>query len=384
MKGRAGIQLRQSDQTYRGSQWTTLVVRRVILLVMVIAMVFTVGCGGSTTSRTTTTPPVINKALWVANGTNVLEFIPSQLSSTSTTMVPHLANNSGSFGAPQGVAFDAAGDLWVIDGGTVAAGGNVKPGLFAFTPAQLSALGTNKTPTPNITINSASFAFPQQAVFDANGNLWVSDNISNAVFVFTPAQLATSNANAAPNITITSNPAFTGPLGIAFDAAGDLWVANNATTTIFEFNANHLPKTSTTVTLAPDVTLSDDGHGSIQGSWALVFDSTGNLWSSNANPPNTVVEFAKANLTASGSPTPAVTLSPTTIGGNSTLNAPNGIAFDNLGDLAAISAATPFGIAFFEKAQLSTGGTVAPGVFIVGNATTLNAPAGCTFGPVVN
>ena len=383
MKDAAKIELRQSDQTYRGSQWTTLVVHRVILLVMAIAMVFTVGCGDST-PRTTTTPPVINKALWVANGTNVLEFIPSQLSPASTTMAPHLANNSGSFGAPQGVAFDAAGDLWVIDGGTVAAGGTVKPGLFEFTPAQLAALGTNNTPTPNITINSSSFTFPQQAVFDASGNLWVSDNMSNAVFVFTPAQLGTSNANAIPNITITSNPAFTGPLGIAFDAAGDLWVANNGTTTIFEFNAAHLPKTSTTVSLAPDVTLSDDGQGSIQASWALVFDTAGNLWSSNANPPNTVVEFAKANLTASGSPTPAVTLSPATVGGNSTLNAPNGIAFDNLGDLAAISAATPFGIAFFGKAQVSTGGAVAPDVFIVGNATTLNAPAGCTFGPVVN
>src|SRR6266852_8457911 len=92
-----------------------------ILTAVAVALVFAVGCGSSTTSRTTTT--VINKALWVANGTNVLEFIPSQLSPASTTMVPHLANNSGSFGAPQGVAFDAAGDLWVIDGGTVAAGG---------------------------------------------------------------------------------------------------------------------------------------------------------------------------------------------------------------------------------------------------------------------
>jgi sugar lactone lactonase YvrE len=350
---------------------------------MAIAMVFTVGCDSST-RRTTATPQTINKALWVANGTNVLEFIPSQLSSASTTMAPHLANNSGSFGAPQGVVFDAAGDLWVIDGGTVAAGGGVKPSLFEFTPTQLSALGSNDTPTPNVTINSSSFTFPQQAVFDANGNLWVSDNMSNAVFAFTPAQLATSNVNATPNITITSNPAFTGPLGIAFDAAGDLWVANNGTTTIFEFNASHLPKTSTSVTLAPDVTLSDDGKGAIQASWALVFDSAGNLWSSNANAPNTVVEFAKANLGTNGSPTPAVTLSPTTIGGNSTLSAPNGIALDNLGDLAAISAATPFGIAFFEKAQLATGGTVAPDAFIVGNATTLNAPAGCNFGPVVN
>src|SRR5258707_9256776 len=70
MKGRAGIQLRQSDQTYRGSQWTTLVVRRVILLVMIIAMVFTVGCGGSTTPRTTTTPPPVKQPPGGADGTN--------------------------------------------------------------------------------------------------------------------------------------------------------------------------------------------------------------------------------------------------------------------------------------------------------------------------
>src|SRR5260370_6501472 len=72
MKGRAGIQLRQSEQTYRGSQWTTLVVRRVILLVMVIAMVFTVGCGGFTSARTTTPPPTANKELVGGHGSNRL------------------------------------------------------------------------------------------------------------------------------------------------------------------------------------------------------------------------------------------------------------------------------------------------------------------------
>src|SRR5260370_23323221 len=109
MKGRAGIQLRQSDQTYRGSQWTTLVVRRVILLVMVIAMVFTVGCGGSTPSRPTTPPPVINKAPWGADGNNVFEVLPSQLSSASTAISPHLANKNGPFCAPPGVSFAAPG-----------------------------------------------------------------------------------------------------------------------------------------------------------------------------------------------------------------------------------------------------------------------------------
>ena len=374
--------------------WIKSVVGGLMLPLSAGLLAITAGCGaGTMVTKTTKTmnpvTPTITKALWVANGTNVLEYLPSQLSSTSSSMAPHLVNNSGAFGAPQGVTFDAAGDLWVIDGGTVAAGGTVKPALYEFTPAQLADLGKVNNPMPNITINSAEFTFPQQAVFDPMGNLWVSDNGSNAVFVFTPTQLAATNTNAMPNVSITSNPAFIGPLGITFDALGDLWVANNASTTIFEFKAARLPgvttgaATNAAVTLMPDVTLSDDGKGSVQAPWALIFDANGDLWSSNANAPNTVVEFAKAQLNMAGSPTPAVTLSPAIVVGNSTLAAPNGIAFDNLGDLAAISSATPFGGALFAQKQLVVGGAVPPGIFLVGGATTLNAPAGCNFGPVV-
>jgi hypothetical protein len=362
-----------------------------LLLPLTAILAFTAGCGSNSvatmksTDPGTSVTPTINKALWIANGTNVVEYLPSQLSSTSTSnAAPHLAVNSGVFGAPQGVVFDAAGDLWVIDGGTVSTGGTVQPALFEFTPQQLSMLGANNAPTPNITIRSSSFVFPQQAVFDAKGDLWMSDNGGNAVFVFMPSQLSASNSSAVPNITINSDPAFTGPLGITFDAAGDLWVANNGTTTIFEFLAAHLPTTSSTVTLNPDVTLSDDGNGSIQAPWALIFDSKGDLFSSNANSPSTIVEFAASSLTASGKPTPALTLSPVMQGMNATLSAPNGIAFDNLGDLAAISSATPFGVAFFGQTMLTDGGTNDPNLLIVGSATTLNAPAGCNFGPVVN
>lgn len=291
-------------------------------------LAFTAGCGSGTTMNPKLAQPVapapvtptITMAIWVANRTNVLEYLPSQLSATSPSMVPHLINNSGAFGAPQGVTFDAAGDLWVIDGGTIAAGRTVKPALYEFTPVQLANLNKVNNPSPNVT-NSDSFTFPQQAVFDPTGNLWVSDNGSNAVFVFTPAQLAQTNTAAVPNVSITSNPAFMGPLGITFDALGNLWVANNASTTIFEFKATHLPGVTTgaatdaAVSLIPDVMLSDDGKGSIQAPWALIFDSKGDLFSSNANAPNTIVEFSKNQLGLTGSPTPFVTISPTLVGG---------------------------------------------------------------------
>jgi hypothetical protein len=135
--------------------------------------------------------------------------------------------------------------------------------------------------------------------------------------------------------------------------------------------------------LVPTVTLSDNGAGSVQGPWELAFDAMGNLWSSNAGAPFSLVEFAKASLMASGAPSPAVTISTAMVGGIPSLDATNGLCFDGAGNLAATDAANAFGIPFYTKAQLVTGAPT-PNTFIVGAATTLNAPAGCNFGPLVN
>jgi len=355
------------------------------LLALTVA-VGCVGCGGRVSPAIATpVTPVLDKALWVANGANVVEFIPSQLAAGAADPAPHLAINSTVFGAPQGVTFDANGNLWVIDGGTVAAGGTIPPALYEFSSTQLADLGTVNNPAPNVTINSTSFTFPQQAVFDAAGNLWVSDNGANAVYVFTPAQLSATDLTADPTVSITSSVAFTGPLGIAFDSTGNLYIANNGGTSIDRFNASILPTSAGAHTLTPSAVLSDDGKGSIQAPWALAFDASGNLWSSNANAPNTLVEFTPAQLAKTGKPAPAITLSSVAVDGNQTLVAPNGIAFDNLGDLAAASSAAPFGIADFAKEQLvpDPAAGPSPSTFLAGTITTLNAPAGVTFGPVV-
>lgn len=351
----------------------------------ILAITFT-GCGSSYSKTAITIPTGQNgkPSLWVANGTNVVEFGPTELSAQgSTAAVPELVVNSSAFAAPQGVVFGAAGNLWVIDGGNKSTGGTAKPALYQFTSSNLAGIQAPITATPNVTINSSAFVFPQQAVFDSKGDLWVSDNGANAIFEFTSSQLMASGAAVMPNITIKSNPTFTGALGITFDSSGDLWVSNNGTTTIFGFSASSLPTSSGSVTLTPSIMLSDDGKQSIQGSWALAFDSSGNLWSSNANAPNTVVQFSKASLAASGSPVPAITLSSTSVGGNVSLNAPNGIAFDNSGNLAVVSSATPFGVALFGSSQLSASGPIAPNGLLVGDVTTLSAPAGCTFGPTI-
>jgi secreted PhoX family phosphatase len=356
-------------------------------------------CGNGNSGATVTAPAVNNKGLWIANGTNVLEYVPSQLAGGTSAALPHLVNSSAVFGAPQGVTFDAHGNLWVMDPAGMI-NGVATPALFEFSAAQLAALATNPKPDPIATITSTALSFPQQSVFDSQGNQWVTDHNNNTVLVFTAAQLAQSGPNSTMPAVVISSADFNGPLGVAFDANGNLWVANNggvpgangamsaAGTTIVEFLAAHLstpPATGMlTPLLAPDVVLSDDGQHSIQGPWALTFDSTGNLWSSNGNTPFTLVEFSMTSLAATGAPVPAVTLSPTMVNGYATLNAPNGLCFDNIGDLAATNSAGAFGIAVFAPAALTTGGATVPQTFIVGPATTLNAPAGCNFGSLVN
>jgi hypothetical protein len=355
-------------------------------------------CGGGNSGTKATAPVVNNKGLWIANGTNVMEYVPSQLAGGTSAAAPHLVNSSGVFGAPQGVTFDAHGNLWVMDPAGMV-NGVATPALFEFSAAQLAALAGNQKPEPIATITSAALNFPQQSVFDSQGNQWVTDHNNNTVLVFTAAQLALTGINSTMPAMVISSADFNGPLGTAFDGKGNLWVANNggvpgangatsaAGTTIVEFLAAHLsPPPATgmlTPTLTPDVVLSDDGQQSIQGPWALTFDSTGNLWSSNANTPFTLVEFSQTSLATTGAPVPAVTVSPTMVNGYPTLNSPNGLCIDNVGDLAATNSVGAFGIAFFAKSQLTTGAPV-PNTFIVGPATTLNAPAGCNFGTLVN
>ena len=92
---------------------------------------------------------------------------------------------------------------------------------------QLAALETTHNPEPAAIITSTSLAFPQQSVFDSKGNQWVSDHNNNTILVFTAAQMMATGTNATVPAVVISSAAFNGPLGIVFDSAGNLWVANN-------------------------------------------------------------------------------------------------------------------------------------------------------------
>ncbi|HWM70803.1 MAG TPA: hypothetical protein VNO35_29805 [Steroidobacteraceae bacterium] len=335
-----------------------------------------------------------SKGLWVANGTNVVEYNPSQLGSGTSAPAPHVSINSAVFGTPQGVAFDPNGNLWVLDP-TGMVNGAATPAMFEFSAAQLAALATDNAPEPVATITSAFLKTPRQIAIDVLGNAWITDPTANAVMTYTPGQLAQTGTNVIAPVLLITSAQFNAPSGIAFDSSGDMWIANQGAppsagaafgggTTIVEISAAHVPaipeQGTSTPQLVSDVTLSDAGQVTIQSPWALAFDSAGTLWSSNSGT-STLVGFAKASL-VTGAPTPAATLSSTMANADATLNQPHGVCIDDVGNLAAVNTAGSFGIAVFRASQLTTG-SAAPATFIVGEATTLNAPEGCAFGPVV-
>ncbi len=349
---------------------------RLSLLTLLLA-ILSAGCGGGNNGPNT--QPVIG--LWEANLTNVLEFLSTHIAKHGDS-APTLIGNlpAPGFGAPQGVTFDSSGNLWVLDGGN---GGTIPPTVDEFTTAQLPLL-TKGGLKPNAVIGSTDFGFPQQLVFDSAGNLWVSDAVNNEVFKFTTNQL-TGGTDVTPDLILTSNPAFNGSLGIAFDSSGDLWIANNnltgANSTVFEFTASALAGLSGPQTLTPNAILQSNGT-SISEPWALVFDSNGNLWLSNQDDTiNTVVQFSKAQLAALTStattPTPAVTISATGSGATMSIDSPTGLAINSQGELAVANVNNSLSV--FSAKQLTASGSPVPDIFVSGSNTTIDTPEGLAF-----
>jgi sugar lactone lactonase YvrE len=119
-----------------------------------------------------------------------------------------VTGGTGSIDGPLMIAFDGTGNLWVANGNF--SGVNT---VVDFTPSQLAASGT-PAPTVVLSANSGSLGNPAGLAFDASGDLWVA-NVAGSLVEFTPSQLVTSG-DPAPSATVTGT-SLSGPFGLAFD-----------------------------------------------------------------------------------------------------------------------------------------------------------------------
>lgn len=183
--------------------------------------------------------------LWIANTEqpyfqSIVELPASSLGATTTTFTG-LQIISRVFNNPVDVKFDPTGNLWVVDTGlpNSTSGGTI----MQFTPEQLATGGDL---IPNLILNLGSNA-PQDISLDHAGNLWTVANPSGDIFNSQLRKYAASDLAGSGIITPTPAVTITGARiphenlsvslscsdGLAFDAAGDLWVANTCTDSKF-------------------------------------------------------------------------------------------------------------------------------------------------------
>jgi sugar lactone lactonase YvrE len=134
------------------------------------------------------------------------------------------------------------------------------------------------------------------------GNLWVPNQGANSVVEFSAAQLGTGGS-LVPVISLTADSgSLDAPDALAFDANGDLWVANRSNSTIAEYSPGQLLAGGAET---PTGVLSVAGGGVALA--ALAFDNSGDLWAVSATTAQ-LFEFTADQVIAAGNQSPGLTL----------------------------------------------------------------------------
>ncbi len=215
---------------------------------------------------------------------------------------------------------------------------------------------SGETANANITYNQRG----------GSGRLWVAvgeEAEDNHLLNSFEANLLSESGNPQATSSIEGdNTTLSQPADIAFDAKGNLWIANFNTGSILKFTPSQQTSTSNS---EPEVVLS----GSIlERVFTLAFDSEGNLWAGTFR--DDIIKFTPSQITDSGSPDPVVT-----INRNFNFGLPRKLAFDSNGNLWMSLVNDP-SIVMHSKAQLATSAeNVVPTVILAG----FGAEAGIAF-----
>jgi kumamolisin len=144
---------------------------------------------------------------------------------------------SPQFNAPNGVAVDLGGNIYVAD-----AGNDV---IRKITPGGVVTTLAGQAGIPGSTDNTGSLARfnnPMAVTVDSNGNVYVADTGNDEIRKITPEGVVTTLAGLAGitgnTIGVGSSARFNGPAGIVSDSAGNLFVSDTNNHTVRRVTAN--------------------------------------------------------------------------------------------------------------------------------------------------
>jgi len=189
------------------------------------------------------------------------------------------AGSNARFRAPQGLAIDGAGNLFVAD----TSNHTIRKVVLSTGTVTTVAGLAGSAGSADGAENSARFNFPSDVTVDGNGNLYVADTDNHTIRAITPSGLVSTLAGLAGNSGgadgTGSAARFCSPSAVTVDASGNLFVADTGNFTI-RLVVSASGKTTTLAGLA-GTSGSTDGTGSDARFFqpaGIALDGSGNLY----------------------------------------------------------------------------------------------------------
>ncbi len=194
--------------------------------------------------------------------------------SSNATVIGAIASYNG----PTGVALDATGNVYVADFG------NNQIRKIATTGAVTTLAGSTRSGNANGTGTAAGFNGPAGVAVDAVGNVYVADFNNNLIRKITAAGVVTTLAGSTAGKVdgIGTAASFRGPRGVAVDAAGNVYVADANNNLIRKVTA-----AGVVTTLAGNGSVGNASGAGTAASFyypsGVAVDATGNVYVADAN-----------------------------------------------------------------------------------------------------
>jgi len=264
--------------------------------------------------------------------TPVITTIVSTLAGSGMVGSTDGTGTAASFYAPTGVAVDAAGNVYVSDGNNL---------IRKITPSGVvtTFAGSGKAGSQNGTGIAASFNGATGVAVDAAGNVYVSDG-NNLIRKITPSGVVTTLAGGGLRLGYVTNgtgtaATFNYPYSLAADAGGNVYVSDQG-----YYLIRKITPSGVVTTLAGSGGQGDaNGTGtaaSFDDPTGVAVDAAGNVYVADdennlirkITPSGVVSTFAGSGKAGSENGT----------GISASFNAPNGVAVDAAGNVYVVDA----------------------------------------------
>jgi sugar lactone lactonase YvrE len=220
---------------------------------------------------------------------------------------------------PIGIALDSSRNIYVA---------NAYNG-YSITVYQAGSNG-NAAPIAVISGDNTGLYYPRGIALDSSGNLY-AEGYTNAIGYSVNVYPAGSNGNVSPAATIAgADTGLYGPVGIALDSGGNLYVLNGQTG-VTQFGSVIVYPAGSSGDAIPSTTITSNFTG-IKGASSVALDSMGNIYVANElSGSGGSINIYPAGSYATGPPIATIA------GANTELSGPSRIALDSSGNLFVLN-----------------------------------------------